>query len=294
MKIAGIDPATSTAYCIFDTNIQSTNIKDKIVKYGLIDLSREKFENNGLKLLKYKTFITKLIIDNNIDMVVLEDYFFNSKFCSGSNLNGAIRAVIWLVCAELNKPYEIINITKWKTHITGQSRPEKVMIKKLTKTVAEKEYVKIALEKKYNIVFKPEDLVYDMIKDKMVPFKYDVSDSIGITLYHVECGQKDKDIKIAKEKQAQQDLKEYASKNRLLNTARNKKAEEKAAEKTAKDAAKAAEKTAKDAAKAAEKAAKDAAKAAEKAEKDAVKAATKTAEKAAKDAAKAAAKAATK
>ncbi len=275
MIVLALDPATCSAYTIFDTAIVG-DTKSKIIKYGLIDLSgAHKFDNDGQKLAEFEKHVISLIKNNSIEQVALEDYFFNSRFRSGSSLNGAVRAIVWLVCAKLNIPYHIINISKWKTHIAGNVKPEKVLVKKLTKKVASKEYIKLALERKYQIILGEQ--IYDLAKNCMVPFKYDISDSIGIGIYFIEAYQQDVLKKVNREKEASEYIAAKIAKEKAVE--KSKKEEQKAIEKARRDEQKAIEKARRDEEKAIEKARRDKEKSIEKQKKDEIKAIEKAAKK---------------
>jgi len=178
MRLLSIDPAKCSGWSVFNCNNECI-----LEKYGLVNTTSIKYNNVGEELLAYKNYIIKLVKDYNIDFVVLEDYFFSSRFKSGSNLNPAFRSIIWLLCAELNIPFKIINISNWKKYIGGCIKPDKVTVRKFGRKLANKEYIKQALIDKYNLVL--DNMVYDLVRDKLVPTKYDVCDSIAIGIYHL-------------------------------------------------------------------------------------------------------------
>jgi Holliday junction resolvasome RuvABC endonuclease subunit len=266
MKLLSIDPATTTAVTIFDTTKGNNNIQDMIVECKLIDLSKTKVIDDGHRLLLFRQHLSQIIREHQISHVCVESYFFSSRFCVGSNLNPAFRAIVWMVCAEFDIPYEIINITQWKTFIGGQCKPDKKLVRKLTRAVANKEYIKQALIDKYGI--KLEGEVYDVIKGCKIPMTYDVSDSIAIGIYCLRGGKGG--ISLFEENQRKDTAKE--KEKEALKIAKEKEKEAlKIAKEKEKEALKVAKEKEKEALKIAKEKEKEALKIAKEKEKEALK-----------------------
>jgi hypothetical protein len=118
-----------------------------------------------------------LINQYGVKMVVVEDYFFSSRFTAGSNVNPAYRAAIHMASRFLNVPYEILNISQWKSFVVGRSTPTKEQKKKWGKAAANKNMVVEALVKRWNISLPTYSL--SPKTGKPIKFRYDISDAIG-------------------------------------------------------------------------------------------------------------------
>jgi Holliday junction resolvasome RuvABC endonuclease subunit len=180
MNVLILDPAMSTGYCFVtvDNNIAT------ITGWGFLDISPE--THNGLQYSQYLETIKKMIVDNSIDLVGKEDYFF-SKFASqGANLNCANRAMIELACATAYSdrviPYETINISLWKKFINnGHSRPTKEQIKLWGKEPAKKLMTQEALYNNFNIRFPNHSI--SNATGKPIKFRYDIVDAVAMAIF---------------------------------------------------------------------------------------------------------------
>ncbi len=178
MKVLILDPATTTGYCIFEYDKNKTLAN--IVNWGFIEV--EDHEILGDRYLDYLSKIEKLIKDNNIEDVALEDYFFSRRTPQGANLNCAYRAMIHMKCRELNLNYTILNISLWKKFIAGRTTPTKEQKKKWGKEASKKLMIQEALFKKWKIKFPNHSI--SSKTGKPVKFKYDIVDAVGMAIFY--------------------------------------------------------------------------------------------------------------
>lgn len=191
--ILAIDPAKSTGWVYvlvsevcFENNVGFYKMKDdmyiNIIEYGIIEVDTNTTE--GQYICKYKENIKTLIDRFNIDSIVVENYFFSMKARQGALVNVYLRSMIYLLCEELGKPYEIVSVYDWKRHICGTVKPSVEFIKKHGKQNSNKTMVKVALSEKYNINF-PEKMT-NPTTNKKVKFRYDIIDAVAICIYRIE------------------------------------------------------------------------------------------------------------
>lgn len=178
MKILVLDPASTSGYCIFeyDKNKASANIID----WGFIEV--EDHEILGDRYLDYLTKIEKLIKDNDIEDIALEDYFFSRRTPQGANLNCAYRAMIHMKSRELKLNYTVLNISLWKKFINGRSTSTKEQKAKWGKEASKKLMTQESLFNKWNIQFPNHSI--SKKTGKPVKFKYDIVDAVGMAIFY--------------------------------------------------------------------------------------------------------------
>lgn len=177
--------ASSSRILSLDASIGTTGyafaIDGKIIKAGFNDINESDFD--GDRLLSGELWITELIKQLNPDLLLIEDYFFQSNHAMGASLNPKIRAIYELVSrkSEPKIPYLMIPPPAWKKAVAGRSRPTNEQ-KLKWKAKANKLFITEALETRLNIKF-PTKIVSPFTGRKC-DFKYDVSDAIGILIYY--------------------------------------------------------------------------------------------------------------
>lgn len=189
MKVLVLDPANSTGYCIyeFDKSKASANIID----WGFINI--EQCEYVGDQYIDLLDQVDKLICNNDIDQVAVEDYFFSRRSPQGANLNCAYRAMIHMKCRELDKHYDILNISLWKKYINGRSNPTKEQKAKWGKEPSKKLMTQESLWNKWNIKFPNHSI--SLKTGKPIKFRYDIVDAVAMAVFHASIYLHAKDIK---------------------------------------------------------------------------------------------------
>lgn len=190
MRILVIDPATSSGYCIYE--FDEKNATANIVSWGFIEVEN-KSEYDGDRYIDLLDQVDKLICNNDIDQVAVEDYFFSRRSPQGANLNCSYRAMIHMKCRELDKHYEILNISLWKKFINGRSTPTKEQKDKWGKEPAKKLMTQESLWNRWGIRF-PNHSV-SLKTGKPIKFRYDVVDAVAMAIFHASIYLHAKDIK---------------------------------------------------------------------------------------------------
>jgi Holliday junction resolvasome RuvABC endonuclease subunit len=184
MIILALDPGASTGYCLANSDT------GEIYKYGFIDID-ESVNDIGHRCVRVMEAVSLLIDRYSAEHVVVEDYFFGSKFSSGVSVNTAYRAAIYIQCCKENILYTIINPSEWKKFIAGRSTPDKIQKKKWGKEAAKKLFIQEALWQKYNIRFPNHSL--SSKTGKPIVFRYDIVDVVGQMIFYLKnCLQLDK------------------------------------------------------------------------------------------------------
>ena len=168
------DPAESTGFAV--VSVDEANSKADIFHYDYINVDNST-NYAGDALLDLSKKIKDLIIKYDVKMVVIEDYFFGSRFASGANMNPAYRAAIHMTVRSLGLPYEILNISQWKSFIAGRSTPTKEQKKKWSKTTANKLFIQEALWLRHGIKF-PNHSISEKT-GKPIKFRFDIVDAVG-------------------------------------------------------------------------------------------------------------------
>ena len=178
-KILVLDPANSTGYCIYEYD--KIKASANITSWGFVDIPDDT-DYDGDRYLLLLGIISKLIKENDIDEVALEDYFFSRKSPQGANLNCSYRAMIHMKCRELKLHYDILNISLWKKFINGRSTSTKEQKAKWGKEPSKKLMTQESLWKKWNIRFSNHSL--SQTTDKPIKFRYDIVDAVAMAIFH--------------------------------------------------------------------------------------------------------------
>lgn len=178
MNILVLDPANSTGYCIYEYDEDKASAN--ITSWGFIDIESEDYV--GDQYIDLLTKIEKLIKDNDIGKVAVEDYFFSRRSVQGANLNCAYRAMIHMKCRELGLHYDILNISLWKRFINGRTTPTKEQKKLWGKEPAKKLMTQESLYNKYDIRF-PNHSISNKT-GKPIKFRYDIVDAVAMAIFH--------------------------------------------------------------------------------------------------------------
>lgn len=172
-----LDPALSTGYAVAEVENKTCTIID----YGFIDVDQSS-QYEGDWMIDLQNRISKLHAQYNFSDVAVEDYFFSSRFKSGSNVNPYFRAAIHMWSRQNGLPYSILNISNWKVFIATRSTPTKIQKLKWGKEPAKKLMIAQALYQRFDIKL-PNHSISEKT-GKPIQFRYDVSDAIGQALYH--------------------------------------------------------------------------------------------------------------
>ena len=179
MKILVLDPASSTGYCIYEYD--KDNASATIDSWGFIDIENVS-DYDGDRYIDLANHIEKLVKDNNIEEIALEDYFFSRRSPQGANLNCSYRAIIHMKARELGLHYEILNISLWKKYINGRSTSTKEQKKKWGKEPSKKLMTQESLWQKYQIRFPNHSL--SQKTGKPIKFRYDIVDAVAMAIFH--------------------------------------------------------------------------------------------------------------
>ncbi len=173
-----LDPAESTGYCL--VRIDEKTSSADIYEYGFIDIDT-KSNYMGDWMINLQEFVEKTVKAHNVDSVTVEDYFFGSKFASGSNVNPMYRAAIYIKTRQLGLHYDILNISAWKTFCAGRSTPTKEQKAKWGKEAAKKLYMQQALFERHGFRFPNHSI--SIKTGKPILFRYDIVDAVAQALY---------------------------------------------------------------------------------------------------------------
>jgi Holliday junction resolvasome RuvABC endonuclease subunit len=178
MNILVLDPANSTGYCIFKHNEDEASID--ITSWGFIEVEQcDYIGDQYVNLLKQ---VEKLIKDNDIEKVAVEDYFFSNRSPQGANLNCSYRAMIHMKCRELGLHYEVLNISLWKKFINGRSTPTKDQKAKWGKEPSKKLMTQESLWKTWDIRFPNHSK--SLKTGKPIKFRYDIVDAVAMAIFY--------------------------------------------------------------------------------------------------------------
>ncbi len=179
MNVLALDPANSTGYCVYKYDKSQASMD--IVKWGFIEI-KQSDDYLGDQYLDLLIQVEKLIKDNDIQMVTVEDYFFSRRSPQGANLNCSYRAMIHMKCRELKIHYEILNISLWKKFINGRSTSTKEQKAKWGKEPSKKLMTQESLFHRWNIKFPNHSL--SLLTGKPVKFRYDIVDAVAMAIFH--------------------------------------------------------------------------------------------------------------
>ena len=115
--ILSLDPAESTGFAVAHVHDDICNI----VEYGFIDVDTSS-KYMGDWCIDLQTKIEEIYKRIKPHEIVVEDYFFGSRFSSGANVNPAYRTAIHIWCRQKNIHYEIVNISNWKVFVLEDQR----------------------------------------------------------------------------------------------------------------------------------------------------------------------------
>lgn len=137
---------------------------------------------------------------DKIDIIILEDYFYNSRFAMGSNVNSEIRGIFKLVFAQNSKKWVMSVPSKWKSFVTDMAAPLLTgnSFIKLRSPKSKAKKWRQSLKRKYGKAKANKIIIYDALallgvnfppnmvhNNRKVKFKYDVSDAIGILICYL-------------------------------------------------------------------------------------------------------------
>lgn len=170
-KILALDASTGiTGYAVWENG--------NIVLAGYNEIPHADFD--GDRLLIAWDWIGSMIGRVKPDLLIIEDYFFRSKFATGANLNPKIRGVYEMASRKNNIPYVMPSPPEWKKAVAGRAYPDKAQ-KKKWKAKANKMIIVEALEG-HGIIC-PKKII-NPITNKKNLFPFDVSDAIGMLLWY--------------------------------------------------------------------------------------------------------------
>jgi Holliday junction resolvasome RuvABC endonuclease subunit len=178
MNILVIDPANSTGYCVY--NFDEINLTAEILQWGFIDVDQHNYA--GDQYIDLLSKIEKLIVDNNVSKIAIEDYFFSSRSSQGATLNCAYRAIVHLKCRQLKLHYDILNISLWKSFVNNRVRPTKDQVAKWGKEPAKKLMTQESLYQRWSIKFPNHSISNNT--GKPIKFRYDVVDAVAMAVFH--------------------------------------------------------------------------------------------------------------
>lgn len=173
-----IDPASSTGYCVYQIDDQASV---EIIDWGFIDVDNTT-DYDGDRYIDLRNKVKKIIRHHSIDIVGIEDYFFSNRSPQGSTLNCAYRAVVHMLCRELDIHYEILNISLWKKFVNGRSTSTKAQKALWGKEPSKKLMTQESLWKKWQIRFPNHSI--SKKTGNPIKFRYDIVDAVGMAVFH--------------------------------------------------------------------------------------------------------------
>lgn len=174
--ILALDPAASTGYAV-------ARIEDDlctIVEYGFIDVDT-KSQYIGDWCIDLQNKVDNLFKIHKADSIAVEDYFFGSRFASGSNVNPAYRTAIHMWARNNKLHYEVLNISAWKVFVAGRSTPTRLQKQKWGAGPAKKLMIVEALWERFSIRFPNHSL--SKSTGKPIQFRFDIVDAVAQAMY---------------------------------------------------------------------------------------------------------------
>lgn len=151
MRILGVDPGIArTGWGTIE--YQMSNIKCQM--YGCIETSANLDTSQRLKYI-YDS-INKIIEENKLDVIVVEELFFNTN-AKTAFIVGEARGVVLLAGARNNIPIAVYTPLQVKVAVTGYGRADKSQIGQMVKTI---------------------------LKLKNIPKPDDVTDALAVAITH--------------------------------------------------------------------------------------------------------------
>ena len=175
-QFLSIDPATSSGWCILNSN-------KELLKYGFYKPDNT---DMGKELSDIYMYFCNIITNYKFDCVFIED-FKVGKMVGSAEKSYAIRGVLRMLCSDMNVRYEIINISEWKKSLIGKTQPTKQDKKQYGKD-AGKILTKNVIQSRYNI----PDRIEGKTKNGIAT-PYDIFDSVGIGLHGIDIFLRKKD-----------------------------------------------------------------------------------------------------
>lgn len=169
--ILSLDPGRSCGYAVF----QSTDATIQIVAIGAFDL---KAKDAGEIMSAMRHELETLLRNFHITFVHLEQYFFNSKFPNGAELNYYLRGAVLLTLHDHKIPHSQHVATTWKKFVCGTARPSATQVARYG-LKASKAFVKDALETKFDLTL-PSTAP---IGSKHLKLRHDTVDAIAIGIF---------------------------------------------------------------------------------------------------------------
>lgn len=174
MRILALDPsAGTTGWALYDGN----NVSDA----GFV-----KFKDTGTdgdRYLEAHRWLKNAIYLWKPHLILIESYFFSSRFATGSAVNSEVRGVMKMTIAEAGLSIQIADPSAWKKQLTGRVYPTKAE-KKLYGKVKAKKMVTFLKLKELGVPF-PTHLINPKT-GKKIQLPFDVSDAIGILVAHLQ------------------------------------------------------------------------------------------------------------
>jgi len=129
MIILGIDPGLATLGVGL---IEKTNIKNKIIHYGVI--STPKYESTPVRLAMIDEQITDIIHQYKPDVVAVEELFFNTNVTTGIQVAQARGVVLLSAIKHCGLLYEYTPL-QVKMALTGNGRADKKQVQYMVKAI---------------------------------------------------------------------------------------------------------------------------------------------------------------
>lgn len=183
--LLALDPGTSTGYCLvtIETDEDGYYTSADIYEYGYIDVDTTS-EYQGDHCISLMNRIQELIDQHEVSWICVEDFFFSKRFVNGCNVNAAFRTAIHILARQNNIDYTILNISSWKTFVSGRSTPTKEQKQMWGKEPAKKLAIQEALWEWWGFRF-PNHSISEST-GKPILFRFDIVDVVGQAVYY--CG----------------------------------------------------------------------------------------------------------
>jgi Holliday junction resolvasome RuvABC endonuclease subunit len=171
--ILALDPATVTGWALYDgASVSEANFKE-FTKTSI----------DGERLLEAHRWLKSMIYDWKPDLIVAEGFYASSRFSNGSNVNHELRGVFKMTAAEANVNYIVVGPSEWKKALCGRTTPTKAEKKLYGKEKAKK---MVTVEALTALGLHIPEKVVNAKTGKLINFKFDVSDALGILCSHLK------------------------------------------------------------------------------------------------------------
>lgn len=119
MIILGLDCATKTGWCLYDS------VSQKIILSGVESFARKKNESTGMMFLKFRQWLLQVLETKpRIDLVIFE-MPYTSKFASSNEITLGLVSHVQTICEELLFQYTKATPTELKKFATGKGNSGK-------------------------------------------------------------------------------------------------------------------------------------------------------------------------